>query len=460
MTRSNSLLAAIVLAATAMWGACGNAPAQTWHRAKSPENTSNSDNSVTTDSDVTPVSWDQRVLRRPPSQLQWQPTQRTAASYSQPVTRSQPVIAAQALSSPRQSASRYQTAQRPSYDEVFGTSSVAKPVVEPSPQVAVDDGQPLMAPDTTQFEPMAVDGAFAGPADCASCGEPDGACGSCAPCGETCDYGYELFDGRCGRWLRDLSVFAGGDAFKGPLDHGRNGNFGLHEGLNFSGPLGDPWGCGYQIGANFVQSNFSGTTAVTIDDHNIRAADRHQYFLTAGIFRRAICGGLQGGVAFDYLRDDYYDNSDLKQIRSETALVLDDVYEIGYYGAYGVGTDRVIDGRLDPTDMFVAFVRRNFENGGDGRIWGGATGNGDGLLGADLWVPLGRGFALENRINYLIPKEGRGETAQSQESWGLVIQLVWYPGQTATCQHKNPFRALFDVADNSLFMVDRLTNHQ
>ncbi len=225
-------------------------------------------------------------------------------------------------------------------------------------------------------------------------------------CGEVCDYGYELFDGRCGRWLRDLSIFAGGDAFKGPLDHGHNGNFGLNEGLNLAGPLGDPWGCGYQIGANFVQSDFSGTTTVTIDDHNIRAADRHQYFLTAGIFRRAICGGLQGGVAFDFLRDDYYDQSDLKQLRSETALVLDDVYEIGYYGAYGLGTDRVIDGRLDPTDMFVAFVRRNFENGGDGRIWGGVTGNGDGLLGADLWVPLGRGFALENRINYLVPETG------------------------------------------------------
>ncbi len=186
---------------------------------------------------------------------------------------------------------------------------------------------------------------------------------------------------------------------------------------------------------------------------------RRQYFATAGLFRRAdACGGFQFGVAYDYLHDIYYQSADLQQIRSQTGYVIDDVYEVGYYGAYGVGTDRVFDGKLDPTDMFVLFVRRNFENGGDGRLWGGATGNGDGLLGVDLWVPLGKGFALENRVNYMIPKEGRGDVARTRESWGLVAQLVWYPGQNARCQQKNPYRPLFNVADNSLFMVDRLAH--
>ena len=138
--------------------------------------------------------------------------------------------------------------------------------------------------------------------------------------------------------------------------------------------------------------------------------------------------------------------------------MLNDCYEIGYYGAYGVGTARTLDGKLDPTDMFALYVRRNFETGGDGRIWAGGTGHGDALLGADIWVPLGRSFALENRINYLIPKVNRGESAQPHESWGLTIQLVWYPGRKALCQHQNPYRPMFNVADNSLFMVDRLTN--
>jgi hypothetical protein len=55
----------------------------------------------------------------------------------------------------------------------------------------------------------------------------------------------------------------------------------------------------------------------------------------------------------------------------------------------------------------------------------------------------------------MIPKGG-SESAQTHESWGLVIQLVWYPGQNAKCQQKNPYRPIFNVADNSLFMVDRL----
>jgi len=297
-----------------------------------------------------------------------------------------------------------------------------------------------------------------------ACFEDNGeGCSSCGvdECGVPCDLGWEVFDGQCGPWLRGLSVFAGADGFKGPLDRGRNGNFGLNEGLNLARPLGDPWNCGYQIGANFVQSDFSGASVVTADNnqYHLFAPMRKQYFATAGIFQRAQGRGFQWGAAYDFLHDIYFQNANLQQLRSYSSFVFDDVWEIGYYGAYGISTDKdrvVVGGRLDPTDMFALFIHRNFENGGDGRIWAGATGNGDGLLGADLWVPLGKGFALENRINYMIPKQGQGIDAITRESWGLIIQLVWYPGQNAKCQQQNIYRPLFNVADNSLFMVDRL----
>jgi hypothetical protein len=253
------------------------------------------------------------------------------------------------------------------------------------------------------------------------------------------------------------------DGFKGPLDRGHNGNFGVNEGLNLARPLGDPWGCGYQVGANFVQSDFSGAPIFSSLGDNAEAPFRKQYFATAGVFRRTQCRGFQWGVAYDYLHDIYYQNANMQQIRSESGYVLDQTYEIGYFGAYGVGgdTDRVkvsgTNGRLNPTDMYALYIRRNFENGGDGRLWVGATGNGDGLLGVDLWVPLGKGFALENRINYLIPQPGRDNgNIQTNESWGLLVQLVWYPGQNAKCQQQNPYRPMFNVADNSLFMVNRL----
>lgn len=399
------------------------------------------------------LNWEQRALKRPqtvrPTNQRWVNPQRVA---------------------------KRQVIDQGSMETIPTPTETATPIQ--GRPTAVDGGE-IVEPGATQFESAAPNSVFGdNPTvrrrgrvsggqggeftsvfdDCGSCSESP--CDPCTPCEETCDLGWEEFDGSCGPFLRGLSVFAGVDAFKGPLDRGTNGNFGMNEGLNLARPLGDPWGCGYQIGANFVQSDFSGAPAFTVADHNFQAPFRKQYFATAGLFRRTQCRGFQGGVAYDYLHDIFYQNANLQQIRSETSFVLDEIYEIGYYGVYGVGgdTDRVMDGRLDATDMFCLYVRRNFENGGDGRIWGGATGNGDGLIGVDLWIPLGKGFALENRINYLIPKEGKGTDAQNRESWGLLVQLVWYPGQNAKCQQQNPYRPMFNVADNSLFMVDRLTH--
>lgn len=145
-------------------------------------------------------------------------------------------------------------------------------------------------------------------------------------------------------------------------------------------------------------------------------------------------------MAFDYLHDSFYEENDMKQIRSETSFMVDDSNEIGYFGAYGIGGDQgIVLGKLNPTDMFCLYARHYFENGGEGRVWGGATSMGDGLLGVDLWIPLGKGFALENRLNYKIPKQ-TPSTARIDESWGFVIQLVWYPAQNASCMKQNPFR--------------------
>ncbi len=450
MNLTRTWFTGILLGGVAAWAMCDNVRAQAWQEAAPADNGA-----------AAPSDWQQRVLKRP-QHLQWQAAGRSANLHEQAAEQYQ------ATGQYQQAASPYQTARRASYERnVFGTASMPKePVVAARQRATLTSGEEVVDPGMTQFEPMASDGVFAGAGGCVNCGGPGDGYGDCdqcgAPeCGDRCDFGWEVFDGRCGPWLRGLSVFTGVDGFKGPVDRGTNGNFGLNEGLNLAKPLGDPWGCGYQIGANFVQSDFSG--APLIQNTELRAAYRKQYFATAGIFRRAdACGGFQWGIAYDYLHDIFYQNADLQQIRSETGYVIDDTYEIGYYGAYGVGGDqawngRQIDGKLDPTDMFVFYVRRKFENGGDGRLWFGATGNGDGLLGADLWVPLGKSFALENRINYMIPKGGQ-DTAQPRESWGLVIQLVWYPGQNALCQQRNPYRPLFNVADNSLFMVDRLAH--
>jgi len=410
----------ILLGSMALWVASGNVRAQTWHAAGET---------------ATPVSWQQRVLKRPTS------LQRSAM---------QPA------------ADAHEITQRPTYRRgPFQTVSTqaATPSGEGGDWI---NGAEVIPPGVEQFEPLGTGGVFTEPGGYANCGGPGEGCAGCASCGEQvcggcCDFGYECFDGRCGRWLRDLSFFVGGHGFKGPTDRGTNGNFGLHEGLNLAGPLGDPWGCGYQVGFNVVHSDFSGAPTITLRDQQVlRASDRNQCFLTGAIFRRAICNGFQGGVAVDYLHDSYYQNTDLLQLRNEISYVFDGFCEVGYFGAYGVGTDHIADGRLDPIDMFCFYTQRSFENGGDGRLWAGFSGNGDGLFGASLWVPLGRSFALENRINYLLPRQG--DTAQEREAWGITMQLVWYPGKRAMLQQGNPYRAMFGVADNSSFMVDRLTD--
>ncbi|MGW8257423.1 MAG: DUF6666 family protein [Thermoguttaceae bacterium] len=350
--------------------------------------------------------------------------------------------------------------------------------------------EPAGAPGDMKFEPIATEGPLASLDDC---------CDSCSSCGDDCDCGYSM---ECCPWMfrgpRNLAIFGGVHGYKGPRDRGSNGNFGFQEGVNFGAPLGDPWGCGYQLGFAALQSNISGYQQnypdPTLPVYNTVTSDRHQYFFTAGVFRRADHAGWQWGVVFDLLHDTYYEASDLKQIRTETGYLFNECFELGYSGAYGIGGDRVrsstvttdsfdipevqariseitnrnIDGQLDPTDQFVVYFRRYFCNGGDGRIFGGLTGNGDGLFGGDVWVPLGGSWAIQNSFNYLIPKQGRGsslvvngtdhlEGAQIRESWNVAINLVWYPGRSASCLGKSCYRPLLNVADNSQFMVREST---
>ena len=387
MTTAKQAMIRNVLVVTAMLALAGTALAEGWKAnwqdaSQQPSNTVRQDEGVHYDNAVKQVDWQQQVLKRPAGSER-------QTGYQQPVRsvyERDPFANAPA----RQAST---SAGRPRARLVSEEPEVIPPGTPLAPQA---ESGPILSEEPS-FNPMGtsggckncnrhggisggemVTGEFGG--DCDTCGDCD-SCEPCGPCEETCDYGWELFDGRCGPWLRGLSVFGGVNGFKNALDHGNGGNFGFNEGVNLARPLGDPWGCGYQIGANFVQSDFSGASTRILDRYDIHSPYRKQYFATAGIFRRAECHhGFQWGVAYDYMHDIHYQNADLQQIRSETGFVLNEEYEIGYYGAYGVGsdTDRVLDGKLDSMDMFVVYIRRNFEHGGQGKIWGGATGNGDG----------------------------------------------------------------------------------
>lgn len=433
MSPTKSWSVGIVLMGLAIWAVSPRARGETW---KAPSESWQTP--VKAESSSAALKWQQRVLKSP-------------------AVRHEPVVEQSAVPADR---SGYRTARlsstkyRPA--DLPGTSWESPPYEKHRRMRLASTGEPEVIPPGTRYEPVAESGVFAN--GCGGCGECDEcrgpSCGS--SCGESCDFGYECFDGRCNWWIKNLTVFGGGQGFKGPVDWGANGNFGIHEGLGISGPLGDPWGHGYQLGARFVQSNFSGTTATA------PGTDRSQYFVTAGVFRRNLCQGFQWGIVWDYMHDRYYDTFNLGQIRADIGYVMGGCGEIGFMGTFGVKKDNYNFGNfqnieLDPTDMYALYFRKTFENGGEGRLWGGATGRGDGLVGGDLWMPIGHRFALQNTINYKIPRKGRANgAAQADESWGLTISLVWYPGRTALCQRCNPYRPLQNIADNSLFMVDQI----
>lgn len=356
-------------------------------------------------------------------------------------------------------------------DSLILEKGAGAPEVIPTPEAVAPESvpnQPKMF--TQQFRDPAGEaweapvpyGQFDSPGEaCGECGQC-GDCGSCGACGD-CDI---LRYGLCGcltNVLSGFSFFAGIHGFKGPVDLGQNGNFGFHEGLNFGGPLGDPWGFGYQLGAQAIHSNLTG---FQVDPANGGAVDdngRDQIFFTGGIFKRAVCGGFQSGVVFDFVHDNYYDKSDLRQIRSETSFVFaDGVSELGYWGAYGINSERFVIPTdpdnfvfLQPNDIFVGFYRRHFSGGGQGRLWAGGTGAGQGIIGGEATVPLGTSWALENNFVYVIPKSSAANGGQAEESWSVTINLVWYPGRPARGVFQNPFHPLFGVGDNSAFLVRR-----
>lgn len=355
-----------------------------------------------------------------------------------------------------------------------------RPTAAHSAVLLEEDPAPMASP-ASEFDEyvvddptMPVDYGVAGYGYTEGCGPREGCPvpGSCGPqgcggydvcyegCYDDCGvYGGDCWGFGCGildyigtlSIMRRMSLFAGVHGFKGPTDQGQNGNFGFHEGFNFGAPLGDPWGLGlgYQLGMQATHSNFSGDRV-----NGIRRGDRDQIFFTGGVFHRRPEGGLQWAVAYDHLHDAYYETFDLGQIRAELTWVRPGDREFGFWGAFETRRETVANSTLEPNDMFTFFFRRYFSGGGEGRTWTGFTGNSDVLFGGDIRVPLGTSWALENSINYLLPNESRGAEGQSQESWGVSIQLVWYPGRQAACVRNDPFYPVLGVADNSSFMAD------
>ncbi len=297
------------------------------------------------------------------------------------------------------------------------------------------------------------------------CGEPT--CGICEPtCGVVDGCGscvgrpgpdYWCFP-VCLPRFKELTFWGGVHGFRGPRDFsiapggqvGRSdSNFGFQEGVNIGGraPLFGLFfpQISYQLGYQAVQSRLSGTTSST--------DDRSQQFVTAALFRR-VSRGLQFGVAWDLMEDDLDINADFHQIRTEISLKSPLGREIGFWSATHVNDTEIGGITYQSVDQYLLFYRWHFRNGGEGRLWGGGTDDNEGLFGGEFEVPLNDRWSLQSGFNYLITDQDEGPSGVSEESWNVGMNLVWHYGCTARQARNNPFRPLFNVANNGLMFID------
>ena len=183
--------------------------------------------------------------------------------------------------------------------------------------------------------------------------------------------------------------------------------------------------------------------------------------MTTGFFTRAFEGrGLQGGAVYDYLSESYFEQVDVSQIRGELSYVWG-YHEVGFWGAFNVLEQQgsLVPGLPTPgvastVDLYTAFYRLHFGDANEARVWGGASGNGQGIVGATIRAPLARSLAMEGNFTYLLPDKSQTYTLGgtsvtfSPSAWNMSVNLVYYPAGRARRSLASPYRPLFDVADN------------
>jgi hypothetical protein len=261
--------------------------------------------------------------------------------------------------------------------------------------------------------------------------------------------------------LNGLEFFGGVQGFTGPVNRGGSASFGFHEGFNFGFPA---CGCvAWQWGANWTQSSFDGSF--------FTSDMRNQIFVTGGMFRR-VDWGLQGGLVVDYLHDEWDYSADLLQLRGEASWKYCGCHEVGCWFTVGVNDadnlplSQPVQGSangiaivpgiatIEVNDLFAFFYRRQFANGGEGRAFGGFTSNNQGLVGADVALPINCCWSVRGGFIYVTPDSNASPQRPdfAEESWNVGISLVWTPCPRQPCV-PNYCRPLFNVADNGSFLT-------
>jgi hypothetical protein len=294
-------------------------------------------------------------------------------------------------------------------------------------------------------------------------GDSFGGCSSCGDCGGCGSCGGQFLP--CPMFsVKSLAVTSGVVGFKNAANRGSSGSFGFNQSLNWTWhlPCLDRNGIYAQFGGRGVESE--------LHDSVLTTDRRNQLFITGGLFRR-VDWGLQFGGVLDYLRDDWYVQNNVSQIRAEVSWVFPESHEVGFRlarwtssqattGTYNYGgTPITSTDTWRSEDTYRAFYRFRSQMfpAGRGEFNGGFTGDGGGILGANAVMPLGPWVALQSNFTYLIPKQNTPPNGLpgSTEAWDLGFGMVIFPGGESN-KHLSRYDApLFDVAGNGDLILGR-----
>lgn len=261
-----------------------------------------------------------------------------------------------------------------------------------------------------------------------------------------------------------MDFFAAADGWKTKGDDDDNNNFGFRLGLNSS--FGNWHGIRAQLGASAAGYDFFGRND-TNPEHG-----ESQIFITSGLSRKADCSigrRVSWGVVWDYMSGHNWgedaDDIDLHQFRYLAGYSLSQRNEVGFWGTFGVNSDRGFNlgpsPLLEPMDQYNIYCRRNWEFGGQTMGYLGLADDrydlGEFIVGCNGTVPLSQRTSLFGAAHYVIPSTSPGdddpngiENSYSEETWNISFGMSWTFGP-----HRCPCRnaPLLPVADNGTFSV-------
>lgn len=264
-----------------------------------------------------------------------------------------------------------------------------------------------------------------------------------------------------------FEAFSSVDAFKGPMDFGTNGNFGVRFGVNGGIPISQRLGIGLQGGTSATLADFHGIPfdVVGVPSH------RTQQFVTVGLFQRlpTAMGDIGWGFAYDWLFDDYLANLTFGQWRVKLAYGINPCNEVGIWAGIRDRGDSFVaelpDGSFSspfhfrPLTQGNIYWRHTWMNDANltGRL-GIAGAPGAMIIGADGSVPITPRLAAVSSFNYFLPS-ARGINGQAEEIWNISVGLQFVPGGQNRCSRPR-FMPLLPVADNGSFAIREVIQPQ